>query len=175
MATTTQLFSGIPDGRASSKVLAPPGGKSSFSFGFGDSSAADVPKARTESAAKRNATNFSLAGSNSPVKPVTQNKYHNQSSIAFGSTDAAPVRPSTARDHNASSFTLAATEPAPAPKVSECQSARGKSSVFSRSPLKPVVTKTSAAFVQSKSPIAAAKPSTRVINPPGGRSSNIFG
>eukprot|EP00042_Codosiga_hollandica_P026991 m.130654 g.130654 ORF g.130654 m.130654 type:complete len:209 (-) comp52354_c0_seq1:157-783(-) len=117
--------------KPSSRVLAPPGGKSSIFFS--DEPAA-APRASTQ-LAERNKSQFSL-GPRSPQGPVKQ---------------------------------------------SDCQVQRNKSSVFgSKSPLKPANAAHSSALgkfnhnAPSES-VYTAKPSTRVINPPGGRSSNIFG
>ena len=133
MANTVQNFSGYTSSRASSRVLAPPGGKSSDIFGFVNAAPAAAPAASTASQAIRNKSN---------VFDAPQAKEN---------TNPTPVVSKTA----------------PVASPSRCRSDRNKSSVFA-SPSKataPTITTT----------VTGARASSRVLAPPGGASSGIFG
>jgi hypothetical protein len=144
--------------KPSSRVLAPPGGKSNIFF----NDDTDAVRPRTAACqAARNKSQFSLAAK----------------------SPQASAKPSaTAVQRHASHFSLAPASPVQGPRASECQQARTKSSVFAaRSPLKTANIPHSSAMSKfdhnatSVEAVSVAKPSTRVLNPPGGRSNNIFG
>jgi hypothetical protein len=133
-------------------------------------------------------SSFSLADGSQPEAPKV-NKYQamrNASSISFG-TDTAPetFKSTHTAKANESHFKLAySPEQRPTTAVNECQASRQKSSIFdTRSPLKSSNATAAPTYkygvklqtAQSSPKDTSVRPSTRVMAPPGGRSSNIFG
>ena len=164
--------------RPSSRVLAAPGGKSSFSLAHDDY----VPAAHHSSSSsdKRNKSSIFEAPEEPKHKAVVGKAQ--QSSIKFGASPkqstAAPA-PHVGKAQQ-SSIKFSYSPQVAAVTKSDCQQQRNKSSVFeARSPLKPTHNVHPVAGVKLQTTESSPKPvtrsSTRVLAAPGGQSSIVFG